>query len=622
MNPRYFQTCFHRSDPPQRTRTKVDEIVESLTSPHLLDRPPTGEKKEQPQEKNTVLKDKQDDDLTFGSYQPSVVSMPEGRQSRRQSVRFSTEDVSVLEKKAKPSTPTRQRGSADWLGLKTNDDELLHDAAESKTAMAPAFFLNESEKKDWLSFSSLLFLFAICLPRLLCSLCRARVQLLEESAAQRETRLRQECEDLMERLDALTRSTQQERSEQQAQYQRKLAQAQQERDREVERLRDLQRKSISEMKKDHEDQIRRLKQLKEDEIDAVTSATSQTRSLSGVIEQMEQFSSRLGELSSRVESTHESAAHGLEQGARHRDEQLRIMQDRLGQQQKAMAEEKAYLKEIISRMDTQISEQQRALEKERWKATSEQAKAESTQRSLEEERRSLSMQMNMEREELERAKSALLEEQKSVMQHCAEERRKLAAEWAGFHAQEKQRHDRAEREVSSLLERREGSIISMAQEQADLKLRTAELKQKEIATAQERENLDRLREELDREKERISATALRLKTKAQEVEAFSKLAADKFEEGERTLHQAKLVEAEHEARLRQIHSQTEKLRQQEQRILQIRYSNKQSHYLTRLVPSPKLATMNTLPNTSANPESMALYASLALWKYAAERVWS
>lgn len=59
--------------------------------------------------------------------------------------------------------------------------------------------------------------------------------------------------------------------------------------------------------------------------------------------------------------------------------------------------------------------------------------------------------------------SALLEEQKSVMQHCADERRKLAAEWAHFHTMEKQRHERAEREVSSLLEKREGSIISLAQ---------------------------------------------------------------------------------------------------------------------------------------------------------------
>lgn len=44
---------------------------------------------------------------------------------------------------------------------------------------------------------------------------------------------------------------------------------------------------------------------------------------------------------------------------------------------------------------------------ERWKITAEQAKAESTQRGLEEERRSLSVQINMEREELERAKVRL-----------------------------------------------------------------------------------------------------------------------------------------------------------------------------------------------------------------------
>lgn len=50
-----------------------------------------------------------------------------------------------------------------------------------------------------------------------------------------------------------------------------------------------------------------------------------------------------------------------------------------------------------------------------------------------------------------------------MMQHCAEERRKLAADWAHFHSLEKQRHERAEREAGSLLERREGSILSLAQ---------------------------------------------------------------------------------------------------------------------------------------------------------------
>uniref|UniRef100_A0A671YPL4 Fas-binding factor 1 C-terminal domain-containing protein n=1 Tax=Sparus aurata TaxID=8175 RepID=A0A671YPL4_SPAAU len=806
-SPFIFVVCNLISEAPMRARTRLDEILESLTSPRLLERPPTGERKDQPQslekqqqEKTPAVKDSfLEDDLTFGSYQPTLVSTPEGRQSRRQSVRFSTEDVSSPEKKPKPST-LRHRNSADWLGLKTDDDQTFLDfdaretkpatespktpsspASERRPSLTPSHATSaakmaadtraptdnitkqtkpevsksqkkeeeEEEEDDWLSkvlskkksgdevvkckiitfcssYTDSIPAFLSTPPQshsvaskhtpttqpylpststpsspaslhakvdleqtpgsfhpsdnppqasghlpvsaasithtqpqpqsqphhlpsergskvlrepgqasdetsqqlpllnpvrtlqlerdqsqmllenvqqrhkqdmeIMENAHKARVKLLEESAAQRETQTRQECEDLMERLAAVTRSAEQERSELQAQYQRKLAQTQQDRDREVERLRDLQRKSILEMKKDHEDQVKRLKKLKDEEIDAVTSATSQTRSLTVVIEQMEQFTSRLGELSSRVESTHDHTAHGLEQGARHRDEQHRVMQDRLAQQQKAMAEERAYLKEIISKMDIQLSEQQRQLEKERWKMTAEQAKAESTQRGLEEERRALSMQINIEREELERAKvNALLEEQKTVMQHCAEERRKLAADWAHFHAMEKQRHERAEREVSSLLEKREGSIISLAQEQADLKLHTAELKQKEMAVKQERETLERLREELDREKERISSTALRLKTRAQEVEAFSKLAAEKHEEGERALQEAKRTEAEHAARLANIHTQIERLRQQEQRILQERmrlsHLQKETERLRQDGPISSLAQM-------------------------------
>ncbi|XP_047214966.1 fas-binding factor 1 homolog isoform X2 [Girardinichthys multiradiatus] len=837
------------SDAPQRPRTRIQDILE--TSAQALERPPTGERRDEklPQEKNSSLKDPfVEDDVTFGSYQPTMLSTPEGRQSRRQSVRFSTEDVrdSTPEKKPHPSTTTtsRYRGSAEWIGLTTNDEfdyleegskAMKSSAASPKAPSSPVLVRkslltesqatsiakmtgdapnsnqsrsevskdkrkDEEEQHDWLDgalsrkkalseakaskqkdslqiesvvsnqdktqtfrdreetfpsvgdtspaahstpiregkpnagpqqnqakarsastkqqvsytadiLQQLLLQQQIMQTQLLglgssvdvgdlqklkdkeqqhgeCQALQARiiqlegevkilqleqdqsqmvleniqqrhkqdmqilenthktrVKLLEESAAQRETRARLECEELMERLATLRRSAEQERSELQAQYHQKLAQSQQDRDREVERLRDLQRKSILEMKKDHEDQLQRLKRLKDEEIDAVTSATSQTRSLTGVIGQMEQFSSRLGELSSRVESTHEYTAHGLEQGARHRDEQLRMMQDRLAQQQKAMAEERACLKEIISRMDTQISEQQRQLEKERWKVTAEQAKAESTQRGLEEERRVFTMQISMEREELDRAKSSLLEEQKSVMQQCTEERRKLAAEWAHFRAQEKQRQDRAEREVNSLLERREGSIISLAQEQADLKLQMAELKQKELVVTQEKETLARLREELDRERETTNSMALRLKTRSQEVEAFSKLAAEKYEEGEQAFQEAKRVESEHEARLRNIQSRTENLRQLEQRILKERMQlnhlqedveRPREHStispLPQIVPPVLPDSVSVLPfpelttslrskpsNYFPNYQSMMLQASLALWRYTAEK---
>ncbi|XP_020561069.1 fas-binding factor 1 isoform X2 [Oryzias latipes] len=818
-----------RWNSPQRPHTKIDDILEGVTSQRLPERPPTGEKKEQlPSYEKPKTSIVREEDLTFGSYQPTLGSTPEGRQSRRQSVRFSTEDVSAStpERRPKPSS-SRHRNSLDWLGFAANEEQNnLEDdsketrvSAESQKASSLPFLerkspstgiqntsvtkrtdtqsdakpevsrdqkKKEEEEEDWLTqrkkttpsasneaakpskqedlsgfqervdldwdfsletlktprgikdtipsvretspaahstrleeerpkqvfpqsqmqstpvsvqqqvFSSAgtpqqqqtrlrslgvvdgeapqtlkdkqagdyqslkaritelegqlkilqlergqtqMMLESIQLRHaqdveFMENAHRARVKLLEEAAAQRETRSRLECEDLIERMAALTRAVEQERSELQAQYHRKVAQVQQDRDREVERLRDLQRQSILEMKKDHEDQIQRLKRLKEEEIDAVTSATSQTRSLTGVIEQMEQFSSRLEELSSRVESAHEQSAHGLERGARHREEQLRVLEDRLSQQQKATAEERSYLKEIISRMDAQINEQQRQLEKERWKVASEQAKVESLQRSLEEERRVLNMQTSMEREELERAKSVLLEEQKSVMQHCAEERRKLAAEWAHFHDQDKRRHERAEREVSSLLDKREGSIITLAQEQADLKLRTAELKQKEMAAAQERETLERLREELEREKEKISSAALRLETRALEVESFSKLAANKYEEGEEALREAKRVEAEHEARLKSIHSQMESLRMQENRILKERtklnyLQDKAQQTQTSsfkappvlpvsVLPTPEL-TADFIPNLSANHQSIAREACLALWKYTAEK---
>uniref|UniRef100_A0A8C1X5A0 Fas-binding factor 1 C-terminal domain-containing protein n=1 Tax=Cyprinus carpio TaxID=7962 RepID=A0A8C1X5A0_CYPCA len=832
------------SDPPLRARTRLDEILGRGTSPRLLERPVTGEKKDTPQpekqpEKSSAGKASlmDEEDFTFGSYQPTMGSTPEGRQSRRQSVRFSTEDVSVHSPEHKPKPSARAaRPRSDWLGLKQDEEEqktkeepkqsapeTLKPPASPSTAArkeTPALKTadppgapsspktiskpvkrDEDEEDDWLagalsrkktqsvsqsedrerkqevssgeevdvlvssksnvplaprrrqdespvpnpelrestgvsiqhnassetqlkpvfpqkspaegavpatqthtplsadSLQQLLIqqqlaqsqlwglsgsldsqrlrdtdhqhdvtslqkriiqlegqVRSLQLERdqnqmllesvqqrhkqdteLMENMHRARVKLLEESAAQRELRSRQENEDLAERLAVVTRLVEQERAEMQAQQQRRLTQCQQDRDREVERLRDLQRKSILEMKRDHEEQIQRLKKLKDEEIDAVTSATSQTRSLTVVIEQMEQFSRRLGDLSSRVESSHENTAQGLEIGARQRDQQLRVLQERLSQQQREMAEERSRLKEVIAKMDTQLAEQQRQLEKERWRVTSEQVKAESSLRGLEEERRTMMQQFSMEREELERAKSALLEEQQSVMQHCAEERRKLAAEWSRFHSQEKLRQERVEREASRAMERdahREGSIISMAQEQADLKLRAGELKQKEEALLRERDGLEKLRQELDAEKDRLSATALRLKTRAQEVEGFSKLASERFEEGERALREARQVEAEHQTRLRNIHTQMERLRQQEHSLQQERLRMTDHHRdmerLRHTLPvhpgtpaplitdfSPVLASTHLAP--AVNPLPAELHARLALIKHTAEK---
>ncbi|XP_075374601.1 fas-binding factor 1 isoform X2 [Mycteria americana] len=404
---------------------------------------------------------------------------------------------------------------------------------------------------------------------------RSRVKVVEETYGQREERLRQEKEQLAAQLLSQSQGAEQARTELLAQHQQRLAALEQQSALELERLRELQRVSVQEMRKDHEEQLQRLKRLKDQEIDAVTSATSHTRSLNGVIEQMEKFSSDLHDLSHKVEATHHTTSQELAMGARQRDKQLKVLQDRLSQQQRDMEEERSRLQEVIAKMEARLGEQTRLLEQERWRATAEQSKVESLQLSLEEQRRVVTQQLSMERAELERAKSALLEEQKSVMQKCSEERRKLAAEWAEFHTRQQLSKERMERDMDRALQmdsQREGTIMSLAKEQAELKIRGRELKAKEEQLAKDRELLDEAWQELRLEKEKVNGAALRIRQREEEIKSMTKLSSQKYEEGERALQEACRMESEHQTKLQVMQQHLEQLKQQEQRLHQERLS--------------------------------------------------
>ncbi|XP_035198371.1 fas-binding factor 1 isoform X2 [Oxyura jamaicensis] len=404
---------------------------------------------------------------------------------------------------------------------------------------------------------------------------RSQIKVVEETYGQREERLRREKEQLAAQLLSQSQDAERARAELVAQHQQRVATLEQQSAQELERLRELQRSSVQEMRKDHEEQLQRLKRLKDQEIDAVTSATSHTRSLNGVIEQMEKFSSDLHNLSHKVEATHHTTSQELAMGARQRDEQLRVLQDRLSQQQRDMEEERSRLQEVIAKMEARLSEQTRLLEQERWRATAEQSKVESLQYSLEEQRRVMTQQLSMERAELERAKSALLEEQKSVMQKCSEERRKLAVEWAEFHTQQQLSKERMERDIDRALQmdsQREGTIMSLAKEQAELKIRGRELKAKEEQLARDRELLDEAWHELRLEKEKVKGAALRIRQREEEIKSINKLSSQKYEEGEQALREACRLESEHQTRLQVMQQHLEQLKQQEQRLHQERLS--------------------------------------------------
>ncbi|KAF1451081.1 hypothetical protein FQV21_0003670, partial [Spheniscus demersus] len=441
---------------------------------------------------------------------------------------------------------------------------------------------------------------------------RSRVKVVEETYGQREERLRQEKEQLAAQLLSQSQDVEQARAELLAQHQQRLAALEQQSALELERLRELQRASVQEMRKDHEEQLQRLKRLKDQEIDAVTSATSHTRSLNGVIEQMEKFSSDLHDLSHKVEATHHTTSQELAMGARQRDKQLKVLQDRLSQQQRDMEEERSRLQEVITKMEARLGEQTRLLEQERWRATAEQSKVESLQHSLEERRRVTTQQLSMERAELERAKSALLEEQKSVMQKCSEERRKLAAEWAEFHTQQQLSKERMERNMDRALQmdsQREGTIMSLAKEQAELKIRGRELKAKEEQLAKDRELLDEAWQELRLEKEKVNGAMLRIRQREEEIKSMTKLSSQKYEEGEQALREARRMESEHQTKLQVMQQHLEQLKQQEQCLHQERLS--MAHQRTQLeqlreeLPNNPVMPLTTDQDLSAPTEGLS-----------------
>ncbi|XP_061866568.1 fas-binding factor 1 isoform X2 [Colius striatus] len=406
---------------------------------------------------------------------------------------------------------------------------------------------------------------------LLESTYRCQMKVLEESHGQREERLRQELEQLRAQLLSQSRDMEQARAELRAQHQQHVAALEQQHTLEVKRLQELQRTSIQELRQDHDEQLQRLQRLKDQEMEAVTSATSHTRSLHSIVERMEKFSSDLHELSHKVEARHHSTSQELATGA----QQLKVLQDTMLQQQKDMEEERRGLQDLIAKMEARLSEQTRQLEQERWKATAEQCKVESLQRSLEEQRRVLSQQLSVERAELERAKSALLAEQQSVMQKCSEERQKLAAEWAELRAQQQLSKEQMERDMGRALQmgsQREGTIISLAKELAELKFRGHELKAKEEELAKARELQDEAWQELKLEKEKVKVAAQRVQRQEEEVQSKAKLSSQKYEEGERALQKACRVEGEHQSRLQAMQQHLEQLRQQEEHLHQVRLS--------------------------------------------------
>ncbi|XP_074702977.1 fas-binding factor 1 isoform X8 [Strix aluco] len=431
---------------------------------------------------------------------------------------------------------------------------------------------------------------------LLQSTHRSQVKVLEETCRQREQRLQQEKEQLAAQL----LSQRQEAEQAQAELEQRSAL-------ELERLREQQRVSVQELRREHEEQLQRLKWLKDQEVDAVTSATSHTRTLNGVMDQIEKFSSNLRDILQKVEATHQTTSQELAMGAQMQEKQLKVLQDRLSQQQRDAEEERHRFQEVVAKMEARLDEQTRLLEQERQTVLAERSRAES----LEEERRVITQQLSVERAELERAKSALLEERKLVTQKHTEERQKLAAEWAEFHTQQARSKEQDTARILPMDSQGEGHVRSLAKERAEVKIRVCALRAQEEQLAREKELLDEAWQELKAEREEVNGAALRVQQQEEELKSVTKLSSQKYEEGQRALQEARRVESQDQSRLQSLQRQLEQVKQQQERLHQDRLSMaQQKSQLQQL--RQELSKSPTMLQTTGQDSSAPLKGSSVL----------
>uniref|UniRef100_UPI00358F58A5 fas-binding factor 1 isoform X2 n=1 Tax=Myxine glutinosa TaxID=7769 RepID=UPI00358F58A5 len=408
-----------------------------------------------------------------------------------------------------------------------------------------------------------------------------RNKLQSESMDLREARLQAEMNELTAMLKTVRNESEAERTRLMEASAQRLADADRERNRDFERLRELQRKAVSEMQKDYEEQMQRLRRLKDQEVDAVTSATAQTRSLSTVIEHMEAFSQRLGELASQLDGYRKNSRQDADFEMRQREQQIKALQNSLESQRKDLQQERSELHKVISRLEARLQEQTRLLEEERHRLLAERSKTEALQGSMAENMRAMLEQRDLEREELQKAKMKLLLEREEWERNCLDVPKGLGREHSELGQQRKQFASRCEHKVTDVAAKG-GFYVGLAQREAKEQVTRdlAQLEQQRNAIRVEAAHLSAHKKKLARQAEEVRIANKVIANHLFASLIFLQLASQKYAEGEQALQEVRHVLAVDRGRVGRTKLQTWGVYEQEKGLVQNSLGNLVKRKLT------------------------------------------
>ncbi|KAL5017874.1 hypothetical protein ScPMuIL_003596 [Solemya velum] len=402
---------------------------------------------------------------------------------------------------------------------------------------------------------------------------KSRIKILEDTHQKREMSWRDEKDQMLSQHCVRITELQDERSKLLSQHYEKIEKMESERSTEMDKIKALQRKALDDLRKDYDDSIQRLKLAKDQQIDVVASSHDTTRSLHAAVQLIQTNSLDLGELQKKMDGFHSLGLDDREISIRAKDEQLKLLGERLSKQQNENNRERKRLEELIARMESELREQTRMMDEDRWKVKQEHCRLESLQTSLEEERKLFNEQQARERANIDKTRDSYLEEQKSILDQLHREQQTLARERVAFETKQRiLREDNDHYNMKNTQAKVEyEAFMATISEEKTKQIARKEALQKEVeGLEEEKRRIDTEMAKLHAKEEELIETVNLLKDRSEEVDAIYMASQQKFEEGMVALETAEQYHAHKTQREMAIQNEIQSLRAKDKEILEER----------------------------------------------------
>ncbi|XP_041473314.1 fas-binding factor 1 homolog [Lytechinus variegatus] len=399
------------------------------------------------------------------------------------------------------------------------------------------------------------------------------IALLEEGAKKRENRIKEDSQESAKRYEERLESIIVERSKVIGEHQARIEQMYTEHGKEMKTLKQIHKQEMEELRVQSRFEVEETRKAMQCHVDSLKDSSNHARSLKDVVERVGLVGDQINSLQGRVSDEHQFQLDNRLQELKDREEEAKRIKKRLEEQEATMSLERERLQATISRLEAHIKEQNIQMDQDRWRLRQEQNKLSNNQKMMEEERKVMSDHLAAEQTSLQQAKNAVLNEQKTLMEQCMEERKALASERAQFattrrewEAKMKEQSTKASQEQAT----REGTLESLSAERIQISLNRESLHKEQNDLELRRQELEKEQEELQKEKARLQRLGDSLQTRSRELQGMVSDAVRVKEEGEAALVKARKIEGQHIARKQALEHQLEELRVTERKIAEDR----------------------------------------------------